>query len=243
MTIFYSAEIKTWEFEMNEKAMGYVRVSTDEQAREGVSLEAQAERIKALAKAKGWKFEGIVDEPGYSGKDLNRPGIKQLIEKCRKREIDIIVVFKVDRLTRKQKDLWQILEDVFIPNEVGFISVTEPFDTTTASGRAFLGMLGIFAQLERDLVSERTVEALSHKKKKGEWYGRLPKGFRLDSKGRLEGDPETLEKIQKAKRLKRQGKSFQAISEALNMPKTTVFRLVNTNLKSLKSQYLNIQAN
>lgn len=228
---------------MNKKAIGYTRVSTDEQAREGVSLEAQAERIKALARAKGWEFEGIVEDRGYSGKDLNRPGIRQLIEKCKKREIDIIVVFKVDRLTRKQKDLWQLLEDVFNPNEVGFISVTEPFDTTTATGKAFLGMLGVFAQLERDLISERTIEALSYKKGKGEWIGRQPVGFRLDGKGRLEEDPEILERIQKAKRLRRQGKSFKDISETLNIPKTTVFRLVNANLRSLKSQYLNIQAN
>lgn len=228
---------------MNKKVMGYIRVSTDEQVREGISLEAQAERIKSFIKAKGWGFEGIVEDPGYSGKDLNRPGIKQLIERCKNKEIDIVVVLKVDRLTRKQKDLWYLLEDIFTANEVGLISVTEPFDTTAAMGKAFLGMLGIFAQLERDLISERTIEALSYKKGKGEWIGRQPVGFKLDGEGRLEEDPEILQKIQKAKRLRRQGKSFQAISEALNIPKTTVFRLVSVNLKTLKSQYLNIQTN
>ena len=225
------------------RAMGYVRVSTEEQAREGVSIEAQEERIRALATAKGWSLVKIIRDAGYSGKNLNRPGAESLITICRKAEVDVVIVFKVDRLTRKQKDLWYLLEDVFYKNQVGFVSVTEAFDSTTAAGTAFLGMIGVFAQLERDLVSERTREALIHKKTKGEWVGRQPTGFRMNERGRLEEDPDALKLIARARRLRRRGASFGSISRALEMPKTTVYRLVNANLRNRNHNYLNTIAN
>jgi site-specific DNA recombinase len=224
-------------------AIGYVRVSTEEQAREGVSITAQEERITALATAKGWNLVKIIRDAGYSGKNLNRPGAESLIGICRKAEVDVVIVFKVDRLTRKQKYLWYLLEDVFYKNQVGFVSVTESFDSTTAAGTAFLGMIGVFAQLERDLVSERTREALNHKRAKGEWVGRTPTGFRINGEGRLEADPEALKTIARAKRLKREGASFGSISRALEMPKTTIYRLVNANLRNRNHNYLNTIAN
>ena len=224
-------------------AIGYVRVSTEEQAREGISIEAQEERIRALATAKGWDLIEIIKDPGYSGKNLSRPGIKSLIDSCRRGTVNVVIVYKVDRLTRRQKDLWYLLEDVFYKNQVGFVSVTEAFDSTTAAGTAFLGMIGVFAQLERDLVSERTREALNHKRAKGEWVGRTPTGFRINGEGRLEADPEALKTIARAKRLKREGASFGSISRALEMPKTTIYRLVNANLRNRNHNYLNRLAN
>ena len=125
------------------KAIGYVRVSTEEQAREGISIEAQEDRIRALATAKGWNLLEIIKDPGYSGKNLFRPGIKNLIDLCRRSAMNVVIVQKVDRLTRKQRDLWYLLEDIFYKNQVGFLSVTESFDSTTAAGTAFLGMIGV----------------------------------------------------------------------------------------------------
>jgi len=218
-------------------AIGYVRVSTEEQAREGISIEAQEERIRALATAKGWNLLEIIKDPGYSGKNLSRPGIMSLIDSCRRGTVNVVIVNKVDRLTRKQKDLWYLLEEIFEANQVGFVSVTEAFDTTTAAGKAFLGMLGTFAQLERDLVSERTREALSHKRAKGEWVGRMPTGFRMSDDGKLDQDPKALKMIARAKRLRREGASFGDISRALGTPKTTIYKLVNAHLRSLKSNY------
>ena len=218
-------------------AIGYVRVSTEEQAREGISIEAQEERIRALATAKGWDLVEIIKDPGYSGKNLSRPGIMSLIDSCRRGTVNVVIVNKVDRLTRKQKDLWYLLEDIFYKNQVGFLSVTESFDSTTAAGTAFLGMIGVFAQLERDLVSERTREALNHKRAKGGWVGRTPTGFRINEEGRLEADPDVLKMIARAKRLRREGASFGDISRALGTPKTTIHKLVNTHIRSLKSYY------
>jgi len=219
------------------RAIGYVRVSTEEQAREGISIEAQEERITALARAKGWHLVKIIRDAGYSGKNLNRPGAKGLLEICRKAEVDIVIVYKLDRITRKQKDLWYLLEEIFEANRVGFVSVTEAFDTTTAAGKAFLGMLGTFAQLERDLVSERTREALSHKRAKGEWVGRMPTGFKMNDDGKLAEDPKALKMIARAKRLRREGASFGDISRALGTPKTTIYKLVNAHFRGLKSIY------
>jgi DNA invertase Pin-like site-specific DNA recombinase len=221
------------------KAVGYVRVSTEEQAKEGLSIEAQEERIRALAKAKGWVLLNIIKDPGFSGKNLNRPGIGALIELCQQGATNVVIVFKVDRLTRKQKDLWHLLEEVFDANQVGFVSVTEAFDTTTAAGKAFLGMLGVFAQLERDLVSERTREALNQKKSKGEWIGRKPTGFRMNDGGKLEEDHDVSKLIARAKRLRRKGASFGDISRAIGIPKTTIHRLVSANARTRKADYLN----
>jgi len=221
------------------RAVGYVRVSTEEQAKHGVSIEAQEERISALAMAKGWNLESMIKDPGFSGKNLNRPGAKALLDICRRAGADVVIVYKVDRITRKQKDLWYLLEEVFEANRVGFVSVTEAFDTTTAAGKAFLGMIGTFAQLERDLVSERTREALNHKRTKGEWVGRKPIGFRMNEAGRLEEDAKELQVIAKAKRLRRKGASFGSVSKALDMPKTTIYRLVNANMRHRKHNYLN----
>jgi site-specific DNA recombinase len=221
-----------------KKAIGYIRVSTDEQAREGISLDAQAERIRALALAKGWDLQAIIEDKGFSGKNLERPGMRELIKDCKHRKADIAIVYKVDRLTRKQKDLWHLLEDVFDRNGVGLVSVTEPFDTTAAIGKAFLGMLGVFAQLERDMISERTIEALREKKRQREWVGRRPVGFQINGK-HLEEDAATIRKIEKAKRLKRQGRTIRDISSALGIPRSTLHRLLGINLRSLKSRYVN----
>lgn len=220
-------------------AIGYVRVSTEEQAREGVSIGAQEERIRAMATAKGWTLGEVISDPGFSGKNLSRPGVTRLIERCQKGDISAVIVYKVDRLTRKQKDLWFLLEEVFEKNEVGFLSVTEAFDTTTAAGKAFLGMLGVFAQLERDLVSERTREGLRHKKKMGEWIGRTPAGFIINKKGKLEEDIQTRKTILKAKRLRRGGASIADISRVIGTPKTTTYRLLRDNLGSRKRYYCN----
>jgi len=83
-----------------QRYVGYVRVSTIEQVREGVSFEARGERICALAIAKGWELACVIQDKGYSGKDLNRPGIQDLIKRCKAGEIDIVIVYKVDRFTR-----------------------------------------------------------------------------------------------------------------------------------------------
>jgi site-specific DNA recombinase len=99
---------------------------------------------------------------------MTRKGLKELLSFLEADHADVVVVYKTDRLTRKQRHLYQLLEDSFEEKGIGFKSMTEPFDTTTAMGKGSWGMLGVFAQLDGDLISERTKEALRYKKEKGE---------------------------------------------------------------------------
>ena len=197
------------------KAVGYIRVSTDEQVREGVSLENQRKRIDAFCVAKDWELAGVYDDAGKSGKDLNRDGIRELIRDCGKDIFEVVIVYKVDRITRRQRDLWHLIDDVFEQNGIGFVSVNEPFDTTSAVGKACLGMIGVFAQLERDLVSERTKDALAYKKEQGQFLGSVPLGFEVEN-GKLKENNEELATVLYAKKLRKGGFSLADIAGRLN---------------------------
>jgi site-specific DNA recombinase len=136
------------------RAIGYARVSTDEQSQQGVSLSHQAEKIKAYCMAKDWELIRVVRDEGYSGKDLTRPGIQEIIKGCRKKEFDVVVTLKLDRLTRSVKDLGYLVEDVFNKHCVAFSSLQDNFDTSTANGRMVMNILATLAQWERDIISD-----------------------------------------------------------------------------------------
>ncbi|MBA7493632.1 hypothetical protein ES702_04191 [subsurface metagenome] len=159
------------------KAVGYIRVSTEEQVREGVSLEAQEDKIKKYADLHNLELIGVIRDEGKSGKDLNREGMQKVITLCKDRSVDHLVVYKMDRLTRRTLDLLTLVEEVFKPNGVQFHSISEKVDTSTAQGKFFLTITGAMAQMERDLISERTKEALQYKISKGELVGSPPLGF------------------------------------------------------------------
>lgn len=132
----------------------YIRVSTQEQAQEGYSIEEQKRRLIAYCKARGWQVVEILVDPGFSGANLDRPGIQTLISHIK--EYDMVLVYKLDRLSRSQKDTMYLIEEVFLPNDVNFVSLSESFDTSTPFGRAMVGILSVFAQLERENIKERT---------------------------------------------------------------------------------------
>lgn len=171
-------------------AVGYIRVSTEEQAKEGISLNNQEAKIKAYCESQDWDLVRLFSDEGSSGKDMRREGLKELLSFVEDDHVGVVVVYKTDRLTRKQRHLYQLLEDTFEKRGIGFKSVTEPFDTTTAMGKGFLGMLGVFAQLEGDLISERTKDALRRKKELSEPIGAAPFGFRTKNKALEANDKE-----------------------------------------------------
>ncbi len=197
------------------RAVGYIRVSTTEQAEEGISLDNQRKRIGAFCVAKDWDLINVYEDAGKSGKDLNRDGIQELIANCSKDTFDAVVVYKVDRITRRQRDLWHLIDDVFEANDVGFVSVNEPFDTTSAIGKACLGMIGVFAQLEREIAAERTRDALKYKKENGEYIGGVPLGYDAVD-GELKENDE-LATVKYAKKLRREGYSYSHIADRLNV--------------------------
>jgi len=158
------------------KVVGYARVSTDGQAEHGVSLEAQVAKIRAYCTANDLGEPEIVADGGASAKSLRRDGMAAVLDAVKRREVSAFVVAKIDRATRSVRDLYELVER-FQRAGVAFHSIAERVDTTSATGRAFLGLLGVMAQLERELIGERTAAALHHLRATGRVYGSTPFGF------------------------------------------------------------------
>ena len=159
------------------QAWGYVRVSTEGQAAEGVSIAMQVARIEAHCFAAGIPLAGVLVDEGASGKTLDRPQFTALLEKVRAGEVSHLVVYKLDRLTRRTRDLLALVEDELKPRGVALVSLSEAIDTASPAGVMVLTMLGALAQMERELIAERTRAALAHKKSRGDRLGTTPLGF------------------------------------------------------------------
>jgi site-specific DNA recombinase len=156
----------------------YVRVSTDEQAKAGYSLAAQVDSIKSFIKSQGWAACEIYSDDGYSAKDRKRPALKRLIDDASEKRFDVVLVYKIDRLSRRLKDLIEIVEELSHYN-VGFKSITELIDTTTPEGRLMFHQFGSFAQYERELIGQRTKMGMLKRLKEGKWNGSpTPYGYK-----------------------------------------------------------------
>lgn len=149
----------------------YERVSTLHQSEEGYSIGEQEERLKLFAQAHRWVVTKVYSDPGYSGGKLDRPGIQMLIKDAKLHSFDAVLIYKLDRLSRSQKDTLYLIEDVFNPNGVGLISLMENFDTTTSFGKAMIGILSVFAQLERGQITERMTMGRVGRAKAGYYAG------------------------------------------------------------------------
>ncbi|OEH86582.1 resolvase [Desulfuribacillus stibiiarsenatis] len=160
----------------------YCRVSTDEQAREGVSLDEQQVRLKAYCRAMGWDLTPLVFvDDGYSAKSTDRPQLNKLLAKVKAGELSKIMVTKLDRMSRRLLDLLKMI-DLFQEHDVSFISISESFDTNTPSGRLTLQVLGAVAEFERERIRERVFENMIHAAKGGKWLTQSPYGYRLFDK-------------------------------------------------------------
>ena len=160
----------------------YIRVSTEAQAEEGYSIQAQTERLEAYCKAMGWDHYRFYTDGGYSGSNLDRPEMTRLIADAKGGQVATVVVFKLDRLSRSQKDTLYLIEDVFLTNGVDFISLNESIDTSTPYGRAMIGILSAFAQLERENIYLRTRMGMVERVRQGYWMGGggVPFGYDYD---------------------------------------------------------------
>ena len=133
----------------------YVRVSTTSQAEEGYSIEEQIDKLESYCKIKDWSVYNVYTDGGFSGSNTERPALERLIKDAEKKKFDTVLVYKLDRLSRSQKDTLFLIEDVFIKNGIEFLSLQENFDTSTPFGKAMIGLLSVFAQLEREQIKER----------------------------------------------------------------------------------------
>lgn len=198
---------------MNRAAL-YIRVSTLEQAQEGYSVGEQKERLIAYCKAKDWLIADIYVDGGYTGSNLNRPGIQKLISETNK--FDLVLVYKLDRLSRSQRDTLYLIEEVFRPNGVDFISMQESFDTSTPFGKAMIGLLAVFAQLEREQIKERTWMGRVARAKTGLHHGggNIPIGYEYED-GKLIVNPYEAEQVRKIYEWYLAGASLKGITDRL----------------------------
>lgn len=166
----------------------YARVSTEQQI-ENYSIPLQKERIKAFCAAKGWTEITEYVDGGYSGSNLNRPALEQLQKDIKDKKINAVIVYRLDRLSRSQRDTLYLIEEMFLPNNVEFISISETIDTSTPFGRAMIGVMSVFAQLERETITERLRSGrLKMVKDEGLWAGgpdSCPYGFTRLKRGKL----------------------------------------------------------
>jgi len=156
---------------MDLNAGAYIRVSTDEQAENGYSLQLQRERITAQITAKGWTLHKVYEDAGQSGGKLERPALQEMLTDIDAGNIQAVVIYKLDRLSRKQRDTMYLIEDVFLKQNIQLVSISESLDTSSPTGRAMIGMLSVFAQLERDTITERLSSGRKQKAKTGKYCG------------------------------------------------------------------------
>lgn len=156
---------------MKKRVFVYIRVSTQEQAEEGYSLAEQEERLSNYCKAMEWNLVKVFSDPAYSGGNTNRPALNQMIKCVQNKEADIVLVDKLDRLSRSQYDTLYLIKKVFNENDVAFVSRAEAFDTSTSFGRAMVGILAVFAELERERIKERMMEGKEGRIKEGKFQG------------------------------------------------------------------------
>lgn len=194
----------------------YIRVSTEEQATSGYSLSMQKEKIEQFCNLYEYKLLTTISDEGISAKSINRPGITKLISMMDKGQIDGVIIYKLDRLTRSLTD-WQYLIDNYFGDGKGYqlLSVTDKIDTTTATGRLCLNVLMSVSQWEREIIGERTKSALIHKKSKGEKIGHPKFGTVIEGKFTAIDDTE-LKTIHTIKQMRLDGFKLQQIADYLN---------------------------
>lgn len=202
---------------------------------EGYSIDAQKEILLNYAKSKEYdEFEFYIDG-GFSGKNLDRPAMKKMIKDIEEHKIDAVIVLKLDRISRSQRDTIFLIEDIFEKNNVGFISVQENFDTTSPFGKAMIGILSVFAQLERETILMRTRMGIKKRAEDGYWKGggKIPFPYRYDKEqGILIPIPEQVEVLNKMISLYLSGNSFGKIGQIVDMDDRQVEKriLSKTNL-------------
>lgn len=210
--------------EMSMKAVGYIRVSTQDQEENGVSMFNQQERIESYCKIHGLELLGVESDVG-SAKDLkNRPGAIRVIEMAKDGTVGHIVFMKLDRFFRSAAEILMLSQDLDKAG-VALHSVNDKIDTKSAIGRLYFQISAAFAEFERNLIAERTKEALAHKKRKGEKISRrapIGKAFgetQSRSNGKevvmLMNNEKELEAIQKSKELLKQSLSLRQIANVL----------------------------
>lgn len=230
---------------MNKKnAAIYCRVSTEDQAREGYSLPEQQEKLKDLCKYRDYNIYGIYEDAGISGKDMeHRPQFQKMLESVRDGKINVIVAYKLDRLTRSVRDL-EILISELEKYNCSLECATDDINTSTANGRFFVRMLTVLSQLEIERVSERTKFGMVGAIKDGHIPVRKTLGFMRKDK-KLIINPAESNIVERIFDLYYKGKSYQTIANIFNEEKVLNRKWYDTTILKILSNplYKDIQFN
>jgi len=196
-----------------KQAIGYIRVSTDKQAAEGVSLDAQRARIESWCLANGYELEAVFVDAGISGKRMDtRPELLKALASLKKGMA--LVSYSLSRLARSTKDAL-VIGEMVAKKKADLVSLSEQIDTTTAAGKMMFQMLAVLAEFERNLVGERTATALQHKKRTGQVYSALPYGFQA-IEGRLEQVQAEAAVVSEIQIARAKGTTLRTICDDLN---------------------------
>ena len=194
----------------------YIRVSTEDQAREGFSLGEQEEKLRQLCSFKEFQVFKVYQDRGISAKDMeHRPGFQQMMDDMRKGKINYIVAYKLDRVTRSVRDLEQLIDELEKYN-CYLICERDDVNTSTANGRFFVRMLTVLSQLEIEVVSERTKFGMNGAIKAGHLPGKCPLGYYRDKDKVVKIDPITSQVVKRIFKMYLEGKSYYRISEIFN---------------------------
>ena len=202
----------------NERSIAavYIRVSTEDQAREGFSLGEQKEKLLQLCAFKGYEVFKVYEDAGISAKDMeHRPAFQEMLSDMKKGKINYIVAYKLDRVTRSVRDLEELIS-VLKQYNCFLVCDRDDVNTSTANGRFFVRMLTVLSQLEIEIVSERTKFGLNGAIKSGHLPGVLPLGYKKDGNKKTIIDEATKPVIERIFKMYLEGKSFQQISNIFN---------------------------
>ena len=197
------------------KAVIYIRVSTEEQATNGLSVDNQEAKCRAYCDLYNLDPCDVITDAGKSAKNLKRPGIQQVIGLCEARDVDHVVVYDLSRLTRSTRDLLHLVEDVFDRSDVHFHSIREALDTETPAGKLVLTILGAVNQMAREEISIKTKDALQHKIEEGGKVGRARFGWRYAEREVIE-DPDQMRIVRRILRNHGEGVGLSEIARRLN---------------------------
>jgi site-specific DNA recombinase len=198
-----------------KQAIGYIRVSTERQASEGASLEAQQAKIEQWCFANGYELVSVFKDEGISGKRMDtRQGLQDALATIKKG--NAFVFYSMSRVARSTKDMLSI-GDLITKKRADMVSVIEDFDTTSASGKLMFQMLAVLAEFERNLVGERTAAVLQNKKANRQVYtNQTPYGFKAVN-GRLEQVKQEVKVVAEIQQARAKGQTLQAIADNLNL--------------------------
>jgi site-specific DNA recombinase len=196
-------------------AVGYVRVSTDDQAKEGVSLDNQKSKINAYCELKDLQLREVIEDAGISAKNLRREGVQKVLRLARRKEIDAVVVYKLDRIFRSTIDALETTK-AFEKWGVSFHSIEETLNTRSAMGKFFFTLTAALAEMEIRLIGERTKAALAYKRSNNEKTGGdIPYGYDLTAQGLLTKNDDEQRVIRIIRKLHGQGFSLRRICSEL----------------------------